>query len=168
MLSQARCAAQRDDPVYRACPFVRRTLCLVVLAALGCGDGSDLEIYPVRGTISFDGEPLAEETTTVMFQPDAERGNEAPLPAIGTVDGDGNYTLKTNGQNGASPGWYKVVVTALAERPEHASGPKDARSRPVAKSLLPARYGQAHTTPLFFEVVPEQDAGAYDLILTSD
>jgi hypothetical protein len=154
--------------VSRACPFVKRTLCLVALVAVGCGDGSGLEIYPVRGKISFDGQPLVEESTTVLFQPDAGRGNEAPFPAIGTVDGDGNYTLKTNGQSGASPGWYKVVVTALAETPQHATGPKDARSRPVAKSLLPARYGQAQTTPLAVEVVPEPDDGAYDLNLTSD
>ncbi len=146
---------------------MKRSLCLVALVAAGCGD-SDGEIYPVRGRISFDGELLVEESTTVLFQPDAERGNEAPLPAIGTVDGDGNYTLKTNGQNGAFPGWSKVVVTALAETPQHARGPKDARSRPVAKSLLPARYGQAQTTPLAVEVVPEPDDGAYDLDLTSD
>jgi len=154
--------------VYRACPFVKRILCLVALVAVGCGDGSALDIYPVRGKISFDGQPLVEESTTVLFQPDAERGNDAPFPAIGTVDGDGNYTLQTNGQSGASPGWYKVVVTALAETPQHATGPKDARSRPVAKSLLPARYGQAQTTPLAVEVVPEPDDGAYDLNLTSD
>jgi hypothetical protein len=148
---------------------VERLLCLVALVAVGCGDsdGAD-EIYAVRGQISFDGQPLVEESTTVMFVPDAERGNDAPFHAIGTVDGDGNYTLKTNGKNGASPGWHKVVVTALAETPQHATGPKDARSRPVARSLLPARYGQAQTTPLEVEVVPEPDDGAYDLNLTSD
>ena len=141
---------------------------LIALAAAGCGSGSDLEVYPVRGTIRFDDELLVEESTTVLFQPDTERGNDAPFPAVGTVDGEGNYTLKTNGQNGACPGWYKVIVTALASTPEHATGPKDARSRPVAKSLLPARYGLAKTTPLAIEVVPEPDEGAYDLNLTSD
>ena len=151
-----------------ACPFVKRTLCLVALFAFGCGDGPDREIYPVRGKIIFDDEPLVEESTTVLFQPDAARDNEAPFPAIGTVDSDGNYTLKTNGRNGAAPGWYKVVVTALADTPQHPTGPRNARSRPVAKSLLPARYGQAQTTPLAVEVVAEPDEGAYDLKLTSD
>src|SRR5215471_9883134 len=98
-------------------------LCLVALIAIGCDDGSGLEIYPVRGKIAFDGAPLVEKSTTVLFQPDTERGNGASFPAIGTVDGDGNYTLKTNGQNGAAPGWYKVVVTALADTPQHATGP---------------------------------------------
>jgi hypothetical protein len=148
---------------------VERLFCLVALVAVGCGDSDGADnIYPVRGQISFDGQPLVEESTTVMFQPDIERGNGAPFHAIGTVDGDGNYTLKTNGKNGASPGWYKVVVTALAETPQHATGPKDARSRPVARSLLPARYGQAQTTPLEVEVVAEPDDDAYDLNLTSD
>jgi hypothetical protein len=148
---------------------LRRSLCFLAILSAGCGDGSGIdEIYPVRGKISFDGQPLVAESTTVLFQPDAERGNERPFQAVGTVDRDGNYTLKTEGQNGACPGWYKVVVTALAETPQHATGPKDARSRPVAKSLLPARYGQAQTTPLAVEVVAQPNDGAYDLKLTSE
>jgi hypothetical protein len=155
--------------VTRAFPIVKRLSGLIVLVAVGCGDGSDSDkIYPVRGQITFDGQPLVEESTTVLFQPDAARGNEGSSVAVGTVDRDGNYTVKTNGKNGASPGWYKVVVTALAETPQHATGPKDARSRPVARSLLPARYGLARTTPLEVEVVAEPEDGAYDLSLTSD
>jgi hypothetical protein len=169
LLAGASCAAQRDDPVFRACPVVKRSLCLLALVSLGCADGSGIgEIYPVRGKISFDGQPLVAESTTVLFQPDAERGNDGPCQAIGTVDRDGDYTLKTQGQNGACPGWYKVVVTALAETPRHATRPNDARSRPVAKSLLPARYGQAQTTPLAVHVVAEPEEGAYDLNLTSE
>jgi hypothetical protein len=146
-----------------------QSLCFLALLSAGCGDGSGIdEIYPVRGKINFDGQPLIEETTTVLFQPDAERGNDGPFQAVGTVDRDGKYTLKTNGQNGACPGWYKVVVTALADTPQHATGPKDARSRPVAKSLLPAKYGQAQTTPLAVEVVAEPEEGAYDLDLTTE
>jgi hypothetical protein len=153
----------------RVCAIVKRTLCLVALLAVGCGDESGIdEIYPVHGRISFDGQPLVEESTTVLFQPDAARGNDGSLVAVGTVDGDGNYTVSTNGKNGASPGWYTVVVTALAETPQHATGRKDARSRPVARSLLPARYGLAQTTPLAVEVVAEPDEDAYDLNLTSN
>jgi hypothetical protein len=168
-LSDASCAAQKDDLVLRACPLLMRSLCFLVLLSAGCGAGSEFDqIYPVRGKISFDGQPLVEETTTVLFQPDAERRNNGSFQAVGTVDHDGNYTLKTNGQNGACPGWYKVVVTALADTPQHATGPKDSRSRPVAKSLLPAKYGQAQTTPLAVEVVADPEEGAYDLDLTSE
>jgi hypothetical protein len=154
--------------VVRASSIANRTICLVAIVAVGCGDGSDLEIYPVRGKITFDGQPLVEESTTVLFQPDVAKGNDAPFPAIGTVDGEGSYTLKTNGKDGASPGWYKVVVTALADTPQHATKPSDAKVRPVAKSLLPPRYGQATTTPLAVEVVPEPDENAYDLNLTPE
>jgi hypothetical protein len=140
-------------------------LCLFALLTAGCGDESGIEIHPVRGKISFDGQPLVEESTTVLFRPDAERGNDGSLEAVGTVDADGNYTVRTNGQNGACPGWYKVVVTALADTPQH---PRGTSHRPVAKSLLPARYGQAQTTTLEVEVLPEPAPGAYDLNLTSD
>jgi hypothetical protein len=149
--------------------MMKRTVCLLALLAVGCGDDSGIgEIYPVRGKISFDGEPLVEESTTVLFVPDADRGNEDSFEAVGTVDSDGNYTVSTKGKNGAGPGWYKVVVTALAETPQHHTGHRDGKSlRPVAKSLLPAEYGQAATTPLAVEVVAEPEAGAYDLELTS-
>jgi hypothetical protein len=147
-----------------------RTLCLLALLAVGCGDDSGIgEIYPVRGKITFDDQPLVEETTTILFQPDAERGNEGEFEAAGTVDGEGNYTVSTKGKKGACPGWYKVIVTALADTPQHATGPKDARkSRPVVRSLLPPRYGQAQTTPLSLEVVAEPAEDAYDLNLTSN
>jgi hypothetical protein len=163
-------AVQRDDPMWRVCAIVKPTLCLVALLAVGCGDDSGIdEIYPVRGKISFDGQPLVEVSTTVLFQPDAARGNDGSRVAVGTVDGDGNYTVRTNGKKGACPGWYKVVVTALADTPQHPTGPiDDNRKHPVAKSLLPASYGQAATTPLAVEVVAEPDEHAYDLTLTSN
>jgi hypothetical protein len=149
---------------------MRTLISLVALLAVGCGDESGIdEIYPVHGKISFDGQPLVEESTTVLFQPDTARGNEGSLVAVGTVDGDGNYTVSTKGRNGACPGWYKVVVTALADTPQHPTGPIDTkRKHPVAKSLLPAKYGLAATTTLAVEVVAEPDEDAYDLNLSSD
>jgi hypothetical protein len=161
-------AIQRNNPVFRVFPIVKPTLRILALLIVGCGDGSEIdEIYPVRGQISFDGEPLVEESTTVLFVPDADRGNESSFDAVGTVDRDGAYTVRTKGMNGACPGWYKVVVTALADTPQHPTGPADSKRHAVARSLLPARYGQAQTTPLAVEVVDEPDDGAYDLELTS-
>ncbi len=143
-------------------------LTLCSLSTAGCGSSEFDEIYPVVGSITFEGEPLVEESTTVLFQPDAARGNDGSFVAVGTVDRDGKYTMRTNGVNGACPGWYKIVVTALAETPQHPTSPKESKHRPVAKSLLPARYGQAQTTPLAVEVVAEPAEGAYDLDLKSE
>jgi hypothetical protein len=143
-------------------------LCGPLLAALaaGCGDASGVgPTFPVAGKVTFNNAPLTAKNTVILFKPDAARGNTSRFEPSGTVDADGNYSLTTRGKNGAPPGWYKVVVTAREEaEPVHPKGPQ--RHRPVSKSLLPVRYGQAQTTDLSVEVVEGPAPGAYDLKLT--
>jgi hypothetical protein len=146
-------------------PPVFPALLLVCLAS-GCGDGSGVgRTVPVAGKILLANEPLTAKNTIVLFKPDAAKGNTSPFEPVGTVDEGGNYTVQTKGKKGAPPGWYKVVVTARDEAPpEH---PKSApQHRPVARSLLPARYGQEKTSGLSLEVVEDLAPGAYDLKLT--
>ncbi len=139
---------------------------LLPLLILGCGDASGVgTTYPVSGTITFNGEPLNAENTSVLFKPDASRGNASPFEPVGTADADGSYTLITRGKDGAPPGWYKVVVTAFNGLAKHPAGPKQDR-HPAARSLLPGRYGLAETTTLSVEVVANPARGAYDLKLT--
>lgn len=136
---------------------------LAVILISGCGDSGVGPTFPVAGKVTLQNEPLTAKNTIIMFKPDASRGNSSPFTPTGTVDAEGNYTLKTKGKNGAPPGWYKVVVTARDETPtEH---PKSPKHRPVARSLLPARYGQDKTTDLSIEVVENPAPGAYDLKL---
>jgi hypothetical protein len=140
------------------------TVSIVALLAAGCGDDSGVgRTLPVRGLITLNDEPLTAESTTVLFKPDAGLGNTSRFEPAGTVDADGYYTLLTKGKSGAPPGWYRVIVTALAEDPIHPKGPR--RHRPVAQSLLPAKYGQRKTTDLTIEVVENPAPGAYDLKL---
>jgi hypothetical protein len=135
---------------------------LAGLLAAGCGDGA--KTYPVSGTVTIDGAPFAARTGTVTFVPDRARGNAADEEPAATVDADGRYTLYTKAHRGAPPGWYKVVVTGIGEAPPAATkGPLT--QRPAPKSLVPARYGRAATTPLEVEVVASPQAGAYDLNL---
>jgi hypothetical protein len=134
---------------------------LVALLAAGCGGGNT---HPVSGTVTIDGTPLAARNGLVTFVPDKAKGNVTQDEPAGTVDDRGRYTLYTNGRRGAPPGWYKVVVTGLADAPTAAAkGPLT--QRPVPKSAVPARYGRAETTPLEVEVVASPTAGAYDLTL---
>jgi hypothetical protein len=143
-----------------------RCLPLVSVAlATGCGDAGVGPTFPVAGKVSFNNAPLTAKNTVILCKPDAARGNKSTFEPSGTVDAEGNYTLTTRGKNGAPPGWYKVVVTAREEAaPVHPKGPQ--RHRPVSKSLLPARYGQAQTTDLSIEVVERPAPGAYDLKLS--
>jgi hypothetical protein len=144
-------------------PLLSLALLTGVLTS-GCGDDSDVgPTLPVAGKVTLDNVPVTAKNTIIVFKPDASRGNGSPWTPTGTVDADGNYTLKTKGKNGAPPGWYRVVVTARDETPP--AHPKSAQHRPVAKSLLSARYGQERTSDLSIEVVAEPAPGAYDLKL---
>jgi hypothetical protein len=138
---------------------------VTLLLGMGCGMDSGIgKLYPVAGQITLDGKPLAGETVRVLFKPDAAKGNTTAFEPVGIVDGQGGYTLITQGKEGAPPGWYKVVVVATADRP-----PRPATGqgrRPVAlQSLLPAKYGTAETTDLAVEVVENPPSGAFDLPL---
>jgi len=143
-------------------PLLSAAAVLVALLASGCGDDSGVgTVYPVHGKIFLNNEPFKASTTVIVFKPNASRGNKTAFDPAGKVDEDGNYTLLTKGRSGAPPGWYKVVVTATG-----APGKGATKHRPLPLSLLPAKYGQAKTTPLEVEVVADPRDGAYDLKLT--
>jgi hypothetical protein len=149
---------------FRGTPLPLAAL-LLALAAAGCGDASGVgRTLPVAGRITLDGTPLTAATTVVLFKPDAARGNAAPWEPTGTVDAQGNYTLNTKGRRGAPPGWYKVTVTAVEAQANAVKGKR--LQLPTPRSLVPARYGQAATTPLAVEVVENPTPDAYDLKLT--
>jgi hypothetical protein len=146
---------------------------LLLGAIAGCDNSGVGTTYAVAGQVTLDGKPLVAKDAKVFFKPDAARGNKSSFEPIGQIDSDGNYRLVTPGKpgtspkSGAPPGWYKVIVTALAEDPKHPAGPHR-QQRPVARSLVPARYGQAATTELAVEVVESPADGAYDLKLKSE
>jgi hypothetical protein len=72
----------------------------------GCGGEGPYSgaLYPVKGQVLLaDGQPLAGGS--VQFIP--ARGG---LPATGTIESDGSFTLKSKSREGAAPGEYKVRV----------------------------------------------------------
>ncbi len=143
---------------------------LLSAGALGCGQGSGVgKTYPVSGLLTLDGKPFTAETTMILFKPEAGRGNTSTFSAAGTVDGEGRYELTTGGKKGAPLGWYKVLVTAHGGSAQHPTQPAKAGEshpqRPVAQSLLPAKYGLEGTSDLLVEVVESPVDGAYDLRL---
>ncbi|WP_437192166.1 carboxypeptidase-like regulatory domain-containing protein [Planctomicrobium sp. SH527] len=89
------------------------TLCAIAMTFLGCGGGTEKaslpNTVPVTGTIKLDGKPLAG--ATVVFVP---KSGTAGIECTGTTDAEGRYTLKQlRGGDGAPPGTYSVVVSAL-------------------------------------------------------
>jgi hypothetical protein len=145
---------------------LRRSLLPALLVVLlGCDSSGVGKTYPVTGSITVNGKPLTSATVTVLFKPDAAKGNTTSFEPAGTVDEHGQYRVHTNGKEGAPPGWYKVVVTAFSGQPQHSAAAHD--RRPIVKSLLPQKYGSAASTTLTIEVVSNPAPAAYDLNLTT-
>lgn len=110
-------------------------LAVVAAAAFfgsGCGDVN--RPVKVTGVVTLDGAPV--DDAVVAFQPASEKGRAA----TGLTDKRGNFRLATQTEDGALPGEYKVVVTKYEETVQKGKGGQ--------KSLLPAAYGAASTTPL--------------------
>lgn len=139
-------------------PFLLLTLVWVS----GCRDSVGT-LYPVRGKVLLSGKPIKPSRGYVMLKPDKTKGNETKFKPSGSITPDGTYEIYTKERQGAPPGWYKVVVTAQGERPKPTRGKSN--MRPIAKSLVPAKYGQKKTTPLSIEVVADPSPDAYDLDL---
>jgi hypothetical protein len=83
--------------------------CTVALAALiSAGCDSKPQLVPAGGTVTYQQKPVPE--ADVIFVPDA-----GGAPVIGRTDGQGRFTLTTDGQPGAFPGSYQIGITAVRQ-----------------------------------------------------
>jgi hypothetical protein len=154
--------------------FVHRSLgvwaisSVLVLTSCGKEDDGLGKRYPVRGSVQYNGQPLAKGM--ISFVPESTTG----AGATGAIE-NGSYTLATGGNSdGAQAGKYKVTIVAKEDSYgkakadfEKASGrsnpefiPKQylTKAAAEAKSLIPAGYGDTRTTNLNAEVKQESNS----------
>ena len=140
---------------------------LLCVFAIGCGSEKGPTLAPADGTVTYQGQPLAD--ANVMFVP--EKG---PL-ATGITDSDGHFTLATGARSGVAVGPAKVAIDAHS--PEESSvaappKPKNAQEAqeyvrklgdmqtqmnqqggpPQPKSLIPQQFTKVETSGLSYEV----------------
>ena len=132
-------------------------LCAAATVAIGIVAGCDSSgtgrLFPVAGKVTVDGKPLA--MGSLVFKPDAAKGNTSTFEPSGTIANDGSYTLFTKEKRRTGR-----LVQGGHRRAE--ASPDD----PYAmKSLVPERYNDAETSGLTMEIVATPAADAYDLKL---
>ena len=145
--------------------FSGRVLSLLACSLLvGCAGPSQPATYPVRGTVRYEGKPIANASVSFLAP-------GAPAPAVGTTDDAGRFQLTTFQPNdGAIPGEHVVTVRKLSDEvampiapPETADAAVDpaaieramqqtAQQMQEARSELPAKYADRATSDLRFEV----------------
>jgi len=81
---------------------------VLVLASLlfsGCGGGDDVERYHVSGKVTFRNQPIP--AGTIIFEPDASKGNSGPQGFAEIKNGEFNTQLTGKGTVG---GPHRITV----------------------------------------------------------
>jgi hypothetical protein len=113
----------------------------LVLALTGCGSR---ESYDVSGVAKYqDGSPITGAVRIVRLEPAADTTATLRKVASGYLAEDGSFEMFTRKPgDGVVPGKYVVTFTVM----DKAMG---------GKSLIPAKYNNAETSP--FELVVDDD-----------
>ena len=147
------------------------TLVAVGIVLSGCSNSSKPPTYPVTGTVTMQGKPVAGAAIT--FVPTTE--GEA---ASAITDSEGKYALTTwAAGDGARPGEYRVKVSKqeqqavdpsklvqnLSTEEEQKIYVENKKPAPPAKSLIPSKFENEETSGLVHKV--EEKPTTFDIKL---
>ena len=119
----------------------------VLFLVVGCTNHTGSKCYPVRGTIRYNGMPLAE--AMILFHPLDHDAPEIARP-LAFTDRNGNFALTSIQPNdGAPPGEYAMTVELRELKPDGDQMVRDGRN------LLPEKYRDPKASGLHFIVEPE-------------
>lgn len=153
---------------------------LGAIAIVGCSKGPSVQTYPVTGTVTYNGKPVAGATVIYATGKDADAQR-----STGITDEGGKFSLNTFISSkellrGAVPGEYKVAIiklTATAQQAAASGGvdwqsmsadergkqmtqmwdrqkdPSKEQKEAAPKSEIPERYAVTETSGLTAAVV---------------
>jgi hypothetical protein len=137
---------------------------LLLITAFGCGGSDKVKVYPVSGTVTFDGEPM-KGGGSIAFVPTGKDAGKAPG---GEIDENGNYVLNTYVEgDGAMAGSFRVVISQVtSEEPESTPDgtPPPKQSAGLAQRyFIPAVYSDFANSPLKATVEESANEINFDL-----
>ncbi|MCI0701817.1 MAG: hypothetical protein L0241_12105 [Planctomycetia bacterium] len=144
--------------------IARLSVALIAFCALvGCGGST---VYPVKGTITFEGKPM-KGGGSISFVP---TGKQVGKTAGGEIKEDGTYELMTNKPgDGSMTGEFRVVITQVTEQEPENTGDdgkgvpsKSPPSLPLA-DRIPAIYSDTYQSPLTAKVEAKANVLDFDL-----
>lgn len=110
----------------------------------------------VEGTVTYQGQPLGHGR--VAFLPEA--GTPGPA-AVGVIGPNGSFQIQTAGFKGAAIGRHLVTVHCRGE--SIAKQDQTTRVLQIPPLLIPDKYSNTTTSPLFFEVT--EGPNEYSIVL---
>jgi hypothetical protein len=135
----------------------------LVCAVLLTGCSNTNAVYPVKGKISFEGQPMMGGGSIALYPLSGQKGKMAG----GIVAEDGSYVLTTNREgDGSMPGEFRVVITQQTEQEPEATpdgqAPAKAKSVPQA-NRIPNVFSDPIHSPTKITVKPENNEINIDL-----
>jgi hypothetical protein len=136
-------------------------LVTVGIVLTGCSNSSRPPTYPVTGTVTLQGKPVAGAAIT--FVPTGEEGDAASA----ITDSEGKYALTTwQAGDGARPGEYRVKVSKqeqltvdpskmvknLSIEEEQKIYVESKKPAPPARRLIPSKFENEQTSGLIHKV----------------
>jgi hypothetical protein len=139
-------------------------LFVVFLGGLLAFTGGCAKAKAVKALVTLDGKPV-EGATVVLTS------TGGGVAISGFTGADGTATLDSADKKGVPPGDYKVVVTkvkAMAsvpdmKDPEAMKKAMMSKTGAAPKSELPAKYGNAATTPATLKIPADSDPAKIEL-----
>lgn len=132
-------------------------ICLLIFS--GCGTGDRVDVYPTKGVVLFNGEPMMGGGAISFVPLDAQQGKAAG----GTIDAEGKFSMTTyDPDDGSMEGKFRVIVIQSTAEEMESVGDSDAAGAedtevgftvPPAKRI-PFRYADASNSPLTVEIRP--------------
>jgi hypothetical protein len=125
--------------------------CCGLLLLAGCGGGAgEAKPCKVEGRVYYRGAPVPGGT--IVFSPDPEQGGHGPL-AVGVIQADGRYNLRTGGELGAVAGWHRVTVApaAVEDRPFVQSIPDHYSDPQRSGKTCEVKAGQANVIDIHLD-----------------
>ena len=141
-------------------------LALAVLGSValvcGCNKTVDPTLVPVSGTVTVQGQPLANATVTFI-----PKDGTPGFGGVGKTDAAGKFTLLGSRDNvpGIPPGEYRVAISKRL-MPDGSEVPANDNTPPMmspAKESLAAGYSNPGTTTLTATAQP--GGGPFDFAL---
>lgn len=134
------------------------TLAIALLFIAGCRGGADdnVEVFPVKGSVTFNGKPMVGGGSIAFFPTGGQKG-KAPG---GTIKPDGTYELMTyEAGDGSMTGDFRVVITQVVQEEPENAGDSDERGGDTESvavvpeaDRIPLIYSDAVNSPLTAKV----------------
>lgn len=112
-------------------------VCLISIVAFGCSGSDNVEVYPVKGVVLFEGKPMVGGGSISFVPTTSQNGKNAG----GIINPDGTFEMTTyDDGDGAMVGTFRVMILQTVVDEPTIQGDTDA---PVAAASI----GPVKTVP---------------------